>query len=140
MHSDFNKNFSRHSKDGRPLILVVDNDSDNLLLASCIIESLGMGYAVTDDSENCLALVRKLLPDIILLDVVMPKLNGLEIASLLKQDANLAYIPIIAVTGLSQAGDKEKLLKSGFDDYLSKPYLIEELEAKLSAFLKDPLV
>ncbi len=135
MHSNFKQELQQ-PRDYQPLIVVVDNDHDNLLFASCVIESLGMRYVVTDDSGECLGLVSKLLPDIILLDIVMPKLDGLEITRLIRKDKNVSHIPIIAVTGLTQAKDRTKLVEAGCDAYLSKPYLIEELESKIHSCLK----
>ena len=126
----------RENLESKPLILIVDNDSDNLLFASCVVESMEMRYAVVDDSEKCLDLVYKLSPDLILLDIVMPKVNGLEIARIIRQDKNIANIPVIAVTGLTKAEDKHELIAAGFDDYICKPYLIEELEAKIAIYLK----
>ena len=108
MHSNSNKTFDKSSDNYQPLILIVDNDNDNLLFASYIIESMGLNYVVTDDSEQCLNLVAELLPDIILLDIVMPKLSGLEIVNLIKQDESLAHISLIAVTGLTKAEDREE--------------------------------
>lgn len=140
MHSNFDRNFTEHSKGDRPLVLVVDNDRDNLLLIGCVVESMGLNYVVTNESQQCLNLAEELLPDIILLDIVMPKMSGLEIASILKQSEQLSHIPLLAVTGLTKNKDRQKLIEAGFDDYLSKPYLIEELEAKLNKLLKDPLV
>ena len=105
MHSNFKQELQQ-PRDYQPLILVVDNDHDNLLFASCVIESLGMRYVVTDDSGECLGLVSQLLPNIILLDIVMPKLDGLEITRLIRKDKNISHIPIIAVTGLTQAKDR----------------------------------
>lgn len=139
-YSTLNNNFNKPPKRVKPLVLIVDNDSDNLLFASCIIESMGMNYAVIDDSEKCLGLVYELLPDIILLDVVMPKMSGLEITQTIKQNKKISHIPIIAVTGLTKAEDKNKLIEVGFDSYICKPYLIEELESKIHAYLKFPLV
>ena len=136
MYSTLDKNFNRQPEGYKPLVLIVDNDRDNLLFASCIIESMGMNYAVTDDSEECLSLVYKLLPNIILLDVVMPKLNGLEITRIIKQDRQISHIPIVAVTGLTKTEDKNKLTKGGFDSYICKPYLIEELESKIYNYLQ----
>lgn len=136
MHLHTNCNFSQQSNCKSPLVLVVDNDYDNLLLAGCVIESMGFNCAMTHDSEDCLSLVKELVPDLILLDIVMPKINGLEIARKLKQDKNLSVIPIIAVTGLAYAQDRHRILKAGFDDYLIKPYLIDNLEKKLQALLK----
>ncbi|MEY4519484.1 MAG: phosphate regulon transcriptional regulatory protein PhoB [Cyanobacteriota bacterium] len=137
MHSNSQKTFDKSSDNYQPLILIVDNDNDNLLFASYIIESMGLNYVVTDDSEQCLNLVAELLPDIILLDIVMPKLSGLEIVSLIKQDESLAHISLIAVTGLTKAEDREELISVGFDDYLCKPYLIEELEGKIYRLLNS---
>ncbi|MEM8676622.1 MAG: response regulator [Cyanobacteria bacterium P01_G01_bin.67] len=139
MHSNFDRNFTEHSKGDRPLVLVVDNDRDNLLLIGCVVESMGLNYVVTNESQQCLNLAEELLPDIILLDIVMPKMSGLEIAIILKQSEQLSHIPLLAVTGLTKNKDRQKLIEAGFDDYLSKPYLIEELEAKLNKLLKDPL-
>ncbi|WP_019503747.1 PleD family two-component system response regulator [Pleurocapsa sp. PCC 7319] len=140
MYSTLKKEFEKQSKDYRPLILIVDNDRDNLLFASCVIESLGMYFITTKDAEECFSLVSKLLPDIILLDIVMPKLNGLEIANLIKQNRNFSQIPIIAVTGLTSTEDKTRLNAAGFDDYLCKPYMIEELEFKIYNHLKCNLI
>ena len=140
MPSNIHKNSEKQRPQDQPLILIVDNDHDNILFASCIIDSLGMRYVFTDDSEECLNLVHQLLPDIILLDIVMPKIDGLEIIRLLKQDRNLSHIPIIAVTGLTRTQDKDRLSKAGCDEYLSKPYMIEELESKIFSCLNCVLV
>ncbi len=140
MYSTLNKNFKRQPDSSQALVLIVDNDRDNLLFASCVIESMGMNYAVTDDSEECLGLVYELLPDLILLDVVMPQMNGLEITRIIKQDRKISHIPIIAVTGLTKTEDKNKLIEGGFNGYICKPYLIEELEFKVYSCLKCPLV
>ena len=140
MHSKLLNGFERQYQDYKPLVLIVDNDCDNLLFVSYVIESLGMGYAVTDDSEQCLNLVSELSPDLILLDIVMPKIDGLEITRKIKQNKSVCHIPIIAVTGLTRPEDMSKIIEVGCDDYLSKPYLIEDLEAKIYSCLKCSLV
>lgn len=122
----------------QPLILIVDDHKDNLLFARYIIESLGMRPAITDNSEKCLKLVKILLPDLILLDIVMPGLNGIEITRIVKQDSQTRHIPIIAVTGLTRPQDTSQIIEVGFDDYIIKPYLIEELECKIYSYLKHP--
>jgi CheY-like chemotaxis protein len=137
MHSPILKQKSKKPvKNYQPLVLIVDNDFDNLLLASCVIESLGMRCAITDESEKCLDLIYDRQPDIILLDIVMPKLNGLDITRIIRQDRTLAHISIIAVTGLTRPEDQSKIIEAGCDDYLCKPYLIEELESKIHSCLK----
>ncbi len=140
MHSKLLNGFERQYQDYKPLILIVDNDRDNLLFASYVIESLGMGYATTDDSEQCLNLVSELSSDLILLNIVMPKIDGLEITRKIKQNKSVCHIPIIAVTGLIRPEDMSKIIEVGCDDYLSKPYLIEDLEAKIYGCLKCSLV
>ncbi len=137
MHSPTLKQNSRkQAKSYQPLVLIVDNDSDNLLLANCVIESLGMRCAVTDESDKCLDLIYDLQPDIILLDIVMPKLNGLDITRIIRQDTTLDHISIVAVTGLTRPEDQSQIIEAGCDDYLCKPYLIEELESKIYSCLK----
>ena len=140
MHSKLLNGFEKQYQGYKPLILIVDNDLDNLLFARYVIESLGMGYAITDNSEQCLNLVSELSPNLILLDIVMPKIDGLEITRRIKQNKKICHIPIIAVTGLTRPEDTSKIMAVGCDDYLSKPYLIEDLEAKIYATLKCSLV
>jgi len=129
------KKFCQKRVKGQPLILVVDDNRDNLLFASYVIESMNMSCVVTDKGERCLEIVQELMPDIILLDIVMPKIDGITLAKTIKQNQTLAQIPIIAVTGLTKLNDREKLSAAKFDDYLGKPYLIEELETKLRKLL-----
>ena len=121
----------------QPLILIVDDHRDNLLFASYVIEFLGMRPAITNNSQQCLHLVKILLPDLILLDIVMPGVNGLEITRIVKQDRQICHIPIIAVTGLTRPEDTNKIISVGCDDYLIKPYLIEELESKIYSYLNN---
>ncbi|MDJ0682083.1 MAG: response regulator [Xenococcaceae cyanobacterium MO_167.B52] len=130
----------KQREDYKPLILVVDDDQDNLLFASYIVELLGMNCIVSDDSRETLFLVKKLLPDLILLDIVMPSLSGIDIAHQIKLDKNVNHIPIIAVTGLTRKQEKTQIINAGFNDYLCKPYLIEELQAKIYSILKSCLV
>lgn len=139
MHFNYQSNCKIRALDYQPLIFVVDNDRDNLMFASYIIESMGMGFVEIQNSDLCLELVYKLLPDIVLLDIVMPKVNGLEIARAIVKDRGLAAISTIAVTGLTKTEDKNSLIDAGFDDYLCKPYLIEELEHKIYRLLQCPL-
>lgn len=124
-------------KHKQPLILIVDDHKDNLLLASYVIESLGMRPAITNNSKQCLHLVKILLPDLILLDIVMPEINGLEITQSVRSDRQICHIPIIAVTGLTRPEDTNRIIGVGCDDYLVKPYLIEELETKIYSYLNN---
>ena len=120
----------------KPLILAVDNDLDNLLFARYAIESLGMNCLVCEDGRKTLELIYDFLPNLILLDIVMPNLSGIDIAREIKRDKNIQQIPIIAVTGLTRELDKTLIIEAGFDEYISKPYLIEDLEAKIDCALR----
>ena len=140
MYSKLDRELNYKPESSKPLVLIVDDDRDNLLFASYIVESMALSYEVTDQGEQCFSLVKELMPDIILLDIVMPRIDGITIAQKLKQEESLAHIPIIAVTGLTNLKDKKKLVAAKFDDYLCKPYLIEELETKLKFFLQPPSI
>lgn len=137
MHSKSNDNYKNKPNPHKPLVLIIENDWDNLLFATYVVESLGMAFVYTEQSENCLELVNKLLPDVILLDIVMPRIDGLQIARLIKHNKNTSHIPIIAVTGLTRPKDISQVIQAGCDAYLSKPYLIEDLELKLNTYLKS---
>ncbi len=127
-------------EDSKPLILVVDDDRDNLLFASYIIELLGMKFIVSADNQETMFLVKKFLPDLILLDIVMPNLNGIDVTRQIRQDKDVNHIPIIAVTGLTREQEKTQIINAGCNDYICKPYLIEELESKIHSVLQYSLV
>ena len=140
MHFHTEENPRLSLRQYQPLVLIIDNDRDNLLFASCVIDSMGMNYVVLEKPEQSLEVIAEILPDIILLDIVMPKISGLEITRQIKQNPSIASIPIIAVTGLTPLKYKTQLIDAGCDDYLYKPYLIEELEAKVYDNLKCLLI
>ena len=140
MHPNSKQIFGQQLRNVQPLVLIVDNDQDNLLLASYVVQSMGMDSVATDNSGECLNLVYKLLPDVILLDIVMPNVNGIEITRIIKQDQSISHTPIIAVTGLTRPEDTTEMIAAGFNSYLCKPYLIEELESRVSSCLGRILV
>ena len=76
------------------------------------------------------------LPDLILLDIVMPDIDGITISRMLKNHPRTSHIPIVAVTGLACQHYKEEILDAGCDDYICKPYLIEDFESMVASFLK----
>jgi two-component system cell cycle response regulator DivK len=119
----------------RPLILAVDDDEDNLLLVSYILKPLQCRYITTTSGQQTLSLATNYLPDLILLDMVLPEMDGFEIARVLKQHKLTSHIPIIAVTGLALDDERDKIATAGCDDYLCKPFLLEELEAKIALYL-----
>lgn len=118
-----------------PLILVVDDNEDNVLYACSSLELSNCQPIVANDGQTALGLAIDRLPNLILMDIVMPKVDGISLTRMLKSNLRTSHIPIIAVTGLAFPHQKEQILNAGFDDYLCKPYLIEDLENKLTLFL-----
>ncbi len=106
---------------GLPRILIVEDNPANRKLAEIILMNAGYRTLTAQDGLQGLAEARRLRPELILLDIQLPGLDGLTIARLLKSDPETRAIPIIAMTSLAMKGDEERILTSGCDAYLSKP-------------------
>jgi adenylate cyclase len=117
-------------------ILVVDDVADNVEILRMRLESLGYEVVVAEDGEQALAKIAETLPDLILLDIMMPKIDGLEVVRRLKADPTLPFIPVILVT--AKAGQKDVIagLDAGGDDYLTKPIDHGALVARVRAMLR----
>jgi CheY-like chemotaxis protein len=118
-----------------PLVLAVDGDEDNLLLVKYVVKQFNCTLLEATSSREALSLARENPPDLIVLEMVLPKLDGFELVRLLKNNGLTDRIPIIAVTQLASPKEREKILNVGCEAYLSKPYLFEDLEAILSRYL-----
>ena len=119
-----------------PLILVVDDVPDNVEILQLRLESQGYEVITAGDGEDALAIVRERLPDLILLDIQMPKLDGIETVKRLKADPGLPFIPVIMVTARADAKDVVAGLEAGGDDYLTKPVDQAALLARVRAMLR----
>lgn len=128
-------NFTQNALATKSLILAVDDDEDNLLLLAYALEPLGYALLTAVDGISALSLAQTYQPDLILLDVLLPYMDGIEVVSHLKKDPINRKIPVIAVTALAIPEDRERLLLSGFNDYLSKPYMLEDIEALVRRYL-----
>ena len=117
-------------------ILVVDDVADNIEILRTRLESMGYEVVVAEDGEQALTRVRETLPDLILLDIMMPKIDGLEVARQLKADQSLPFIPIIMVTAKTSAQDVLAGLEAGGDDYLTKPIDHGALIVRVRAMLR----
>lgn len=111
------------------VILAVDDDENNLLLLSEVMSVFDCLLITATQGEATLRLAQEYSPDLILLDVMLPDLNGVEVVRHLKQNPITENIPVIAVTALARKEDREALLEAGCNDYISKPYMLEDLEA-----------
>lgn len=122
-----------------PLILAVEDNEDNLLLMNYALDSFGCRFISQQDGSSVLLIAKEHQPDLILLDVLMPNQSGIDIVKLLKQDPDTYHIPVIAVTALAGEEQRARLIMAGFDDYICKPYAIEDLEAMIHSYLGQNL-
>ncbi|MFN6567851.1 response regulator [Dendronalium sp. ChiSLP03b] len=123
----------------QPLVLAVEDHDDSLLLISYALESLGCRFICQADSSATLIVAKEYQPDLIMLDILLPGLSGIDVVRHLKQEPLTREIPVVAVTALATREDRERILMSGFDDYISKPYMIEDLEAIIRRLLYERL-
>ena len=108
-------------------ILIVEDNELNLKLLNDILEFQGYGVILTRSGRAAIELAREHRPDLILLDLQLPDIPGTEVARHLKADAWTQIIPLIAVTAFAMHGDRRKALDSGCDDYVAKPFRIQDL-------------
>lgn len=119
----------------RKRILCVEDNDSNLRLVSRIVEGERHEFLAATDGLTALEMARREEPDLILLDINIPGMNGLELARSLKADEKLAGIPLIATTANVLVGDRERCLEAGCDEYLPKPLDIRELQGILRQYV-----
>lgn len=119
----------------QPLILAVDDDEDNLFLLTEVLRPLNCLAITATCGEAAILLAQDCQPELILLDVMLPDFNGVEVVQRLKQNPQTKHIPVIAVTALARTEDRESLLLGGCNDYISKPYMLGELEDVICRYL-----
>ena len=125
---EFSISSNQQSTVKQPLILAVDDDDDNLSLLIEVVTPLNCSIITATSGQTTINLVQKRKPALILLDIMLPDLNGLEVVYQLKHNPQTKDIPVIAVTALARPEDRERMLLGGCDDYVSKPYMLDELE------------
>lgn len=125
------------SHEPRDIVLVVDDSPNTLRMLTDAIEGAGMTVLVALDGEQALALIGRITPDVILMDAVMPGIDGFEICRLLKRNNALSHVPIIFMTGLSETEDIIKGLDAGGVDYVTKPIAPDELLARIRVHLAN---
>ncbi len=120
-------------------VLVVEDNDINMRLYHAVLKALGYTVLQAKDGMEGWRLAREHRPDLILMDIKLPDVSGLEVTKWLKDDETLKSIPIIAITAFAVAGDKEKYLKGGFDAYIAKPASLPDFRQTF-ARLANPLV
>lgn len=119
----------------RRRILVVEDNAANLDLISYVLGALGHDVVCASNGISALQLAGNGPFDLILADILMPQMDGFELARALKADPLLSGIPLVAVTALAMAGDREKILASGFDGYIAKPIDPKHFGSRIQTFL-----
>lgn len=120
-----------------PLILAVDDNEDNLQLLTQLLVMLECEFIAATDGETTLAMAQGHQPDLILLDMMLPDLSGLEVVRYLKQNPETSAIPIIAVTAMARVEDRDHFILAGCTDYIKKPYIIDEMETVILRYVSN---
>lgn len=116
-------------------VLIVEDNAANMRLAVFLLESAGYDVLTATDAEAGLALARSAQPQLILMDIQLPGMDGLEATMQLKQDVSTSAIPVIALTALAMKGDEERIRAAGCDGYIGKPMRYKEFLAAVGAQL-----
>ncbi|MEI8210828.1 MAG: response regulator [Planctomycetota bacterium] len=119
-----------------PKILIADDNVANRELLEALLSKIDCETETAIDGQDALQKVESFGPDLLLLDVMMPKLNGFEVCRKLKSDPNTSKIMILMVTALSELGDIERAVEAGTDDFLSKPVSSFEFQKRVTNMLK----
>ena len=117
-------------------ILIVDDEQDIVESLKFVLEASDFTCYCAYNGEDGLRLAKELVPDLIILDVMMPKINGFKISRLLKYDAKYKNIPILMVTARTQEEDKLIGEETGADEYITKPFELDEIKKKVEQYLK----
>jgi len=112
--------------DKNPHILLIEDNPNNIKLMVMLLEQQQYKVTVAVNAESGIEQANALLPDMILLDIQLPEMDGMEACRILRQNEKLAYIPIIALTAFAMPGDKERIMANGFDEYMAKPFNYRE--------------
>ncbi|MGA2679078.1 MAG: response regulator [Sedimentisphaerales bacterium] len=130
------KKLNNQPNNKTPVILIVDDNRENLELLEAYLEDIECRTIAAYDGPDALEIIKKDKPDLILLDIMMPKMSGFEVCRRVKNDPTTAHIPIIMVTALSDFGDMQRAVDCGTDDFVSKPVNKLEMLTRVKTMLK----
>ena len=116
-------------------ILIVEDNSQNMRLIEMVLRGRGYSLLKATDGEKALDMAMRERPDLIIMDIQLPKLSGLEVTRKLRETPDFSQVPIIALTAYAMKGDKEKAIEAGCDAYLSKPIDTRELPGVIAQML-----
>lgn len=119
-------------------ILIVEDNDLNLKLFRDLLGANGYETVETKEGLEAISLTRNLKPDLILMDIQLPEISGLEVTKKIKADDEICNIPVIAVTAFAMKDDEEKILKAGCEAYISKPISIDHFMSTVQRFLENP--
>lgn len=121
----------------RPKILVIEDNEQNLYLTTFILERHGYAVIPAQDGRAGASLADQIVPDLILLDIQLPEMDGYAVAQALRSNPALDDVPIVAVTSYAMAGDRERILAAGCTGYIEKPINPDTFVAQVAAHLPD---
>jgi len=127
---------TENQQEHKPTVLVVDDNQQNLELLQAYLEDIDCQTIPATDGAEAMKIISRQPPDLILLDVMMPKMSGFEVCKRVKNSPQTSDIPVIMVTALNELGDIERGIDSGTDDFLSKPINKLELLTRVKTMLK----
>ncbi|MCR5869046.1 response regulator [Aquincola sp. J276] len=119
-------------------ILVIEDNQHNLQLARVVLEHAAHQVSTASDAQQGLQLARAERPDLVLMDIQMPGMDGLDATRALRRDPATAHLRVLALTGLAMNGDEERILAAGCDGYITKPYEYRALLEKVAQLLAQP--
>lgn len=118
----------------RPRVLIVEDEPDNQEIVRAVVEDMvGCRAVLASDGLEALSRASEQTPDLVLLDLMLPKLDGYEVARQLRRDPLTKNVPIIAITALARPKDRARASEAGCDDYVDKPFDLDLLERKIRA-------
>ncbi len=118
-------------------VLIVEDNELNMKLFHDLLEAHGYATVQTRSGIDVLALARQHRPDLILMDIQLPEVSGLEVTKWIKEDDSLKSIPVIAVTAFAMKGDEERIRQGGCEAYISKPISVVKFLETVKAYLGD---
>jgi two-component system, cell cycle response regulator DivK len=116
-------------------VLIVEDNLLNMKLFNDLLEAHGYRTLKTTDGIEALEMTREHKPDLILMDIQLPEVSGLDVTRWIKEDSNISHIPVIAVTAFAMKGDEERMLRGGCEAYLSKPISVAKFLETVRAYL-----